>query len=73
MDEIDNKNKLVPIFITVDPERDDVENLKKYLSNFDPKIIGLTGTNEQINSIKKKLQNIFKKNNGYGRKQRTRS
>ena len=39
MDEIDNKNKLVPIFITVDPERDDVENLKKYLSNFDPKII----------------------------------
>ena len=25
MDEIDNKNKLVPIFITVDPERDDVD------------------------------------------------
>ena len=61
MDEIDNKNKLVPIFITVDPERDGVENLKKYLSNFDPKIIGLTGTNEQINSIKKNYKIFSKK------------
>lgn len=31
------------VFITVDPARDDVSLMKKYMSNFHPKIIGLTG------------------------------
>lgn len=31
-------------FITVDPERDDPASLKTYLSSFDPRITGLTGT-----------------------------
>lgn len=35
-------------FITVDPERDDPASLKAYLSSFDPRITGLTGTPEQI-------------------------
>ena len=56
IDEIDKNHLLVPIFITVDPERDTVLKLKKYLTNFNPKIIGLSGTNMQINDIKKKYK-----------------
>ena len=61
VDQIDKKDKLVPIFITVDPERDTVEKLNKYLTNFHPKIIGLTGTNEQIKSVKTKYKIFSKK------------
>ena len=35
-------------FITVDPERDDPASLKAYLSSFDPRITGLTGSPEQV-------------------------
>lgn len=35
-------------FVTVDPARDTPEHLKKYLSAFDERITGLTGTPEQI-------------------------
>ena len=61
IDQIDKKNQLVPIFITVDPERDTVAKLKKYLTNFDSKIIGLTGTKEQIKSVKTKYKIFSKK------------
>ncbi|MEH3119215.1 MAG: SCO family protein [Methylorubrum populi] len=35
-------------FVTVDPERDTPEMLKAYLSSFDPRITGLTGSPEQV-------------------------
>lgn len=40
--------KVVPIFITVDPERDKPELISKYLSEFSDKFIGLTGDEKQI-------------------------
>ena len=40
-----------PIFITVDPERDTPELLKNYLSFFDKRIIGLTGSQDQIEKV----------------------
>jgi protein SCO1/2 len=61
INEIDKKDQLVSIFITVDPERDTVAKLKKYLTNFDSKIIGLTGTKEQIKFVKTKYKIFSKK------------
>lgn len=40
--------KIQPIFITTDPERDTVEVVNEYVGMFDPRIVGLTGTQEQI-------------------------
>lgn len=37
-----------PIFITIDPDRDDVATLAAYMENFYPGIDGLTGTPTQI-------------------------
>jgi protein SCO1/2 len=40
-----------PLFISVDPERDTPELLKQYLTMFDPRIAGLTGTPEEIAAV----------------------
>ncbi|XP_053540339.1 protein SCO2 homolog, mitochondrial [Ictalurus punctatus] len=37
-----------PLFITVDPERDDVAAMAKYIRDFHPRLIGLTGTPEEV-------------------------
>ncbi len=39
---------LAPIFITVDPERDDPAQLKNYAQNFDKRVVMLTGSAEEI-------------------------
>lgn len=36
------------LLVTVDPERDTPEILRKYISSFDPRFLGLTGTPEQV-------------------------
>jgi len=41
-------DKIQPLFITVDPDRDDAEAMAGYISNFHPAFTGLTGTPEQI-------------------------
>lgn len=41
-------DRIAPIFISVDPERDKPEVLKAYLSAFGPRFVGLTGTEEEI-------------------------
>jgi protein SCO1 len=41
-------DRLAVVFVTVDPERDTPEQLRTYLSAFDPRIIGLTGSPEQV-------------------------
>lgn len=39
---------IVPIFITVDPERDTPEHLKMYVNYFHPRLVGLTGTPQSV-------------------------
>jgi protein SCO1/2 len=46
-----NAEKIVPIFITVDPERDTPAVLKNYGQNFDKRILMLTGSAEDIAAV----------------------
>lgn len=45
--------KLPVLFITVDPERDTAKLMADYVSSFDPRIIGLSGTPDQIAAVEK--------------------
>ena len=45
--------KVAPMFITVDPERDTPAALKAFVSRYHPRLIGLTGTPEQIAAVAK--------------------
>ncbi|KVI11449.1 Copper chaperone SCO1/SenC, partial [Cynara cardunculus var. scolymus] len=40
--------EIVPVFISVDPERDTVEQVREYVKEFHPKLIGLTGHPDEI-------------------------
>ena len=46
-------NNVQVIYVTVDPERDDVAQLKKSLANFDNTFIGGTGTADQLSLVRK--------------------
>jgi len=52
----DKADQVVPIFISVDPESDTPPVLKDFLSNFDKRFVGLTGTPEEI----KKVAELYK-------------
>ena len=43
--------KIVPMFITVDPARDTPAVLKEFVSNFHPRMVGLTGSVAQIDDV----------------------
>jgi protein SCO1/2 len=53
--------QIVPIFISVDPARDHPEDLKKYVSYFHPRMIGLTGTPDQIARVAKEYRVYYSK------------
>jgi protein SCO1/2 len=48
-------NAVQPIFITVDPERDRGPMLRQFTAAFDPRIVGLTGSPEQVAAAAKAL------------------
>lgn len=47
----DDAKKVVPIFITIDPARDTPDALARYLANFHPNIVGLTGSSAEIAAV----------------------
>ncbi len=44
----DEVRQLQPLFISIDPERDTPEVMASYVENFHPRLIGLTGSPEQV-------------------------
>lgn len=57
----DQQNKLVPIFITVDPERDTPEMMASYVPNFHDKMVGLTGSLAEVKAVVKAYRAYFAK------------
>jgi len=45
--------ELQVVYVTVDPERDDVERLRKYLAGFDASFVGGTGTEDQLEAVRR--------------------
>ena len=43
--------KIQPIFVTVDPERDTPEVVGEFAANFHPRLIGLTGSPDEIKAV----------------------
>ena len=52
---------VVPIFITLDPERDTQAAMAAYVKNFGPRFVGLTGSSEQIAAAAKAYRVAYSK------------
>lgn len=50
-----------PLFVTVDPERDTPVAMAEYVSAFHPRIIGLTGSTQQVKQAAKNFRVYFQK------------
>lgn len=57
----DQADDLYFMYVTVDPERDTPEQMKNYLSSFDPRIIGLSGSTEQVDEAVKNYRIYVRK------------
>lgn len=44
----EEREQVMTVFVTVDPDRDTPEAVRAYLDRFDPAFIGLTGTHEEL-------------------------
>jgi cytochrome oxidase Cu insertion factor (SCO1/SenC/PrrC family) len=62
--EQDEAEHVVPVFITVDPERDTVEQLASYAPSFHPRLVALTGTPTQVRDAAKAYRVYFAKAEG---------
>ena len=54
-------DQITPIFITVDPERDTPAQLAQYVPSFHPRLVGLTGSSEQVAAATKAYRVYAKK------------
>jgi len=62
LDELgDDANKVVPIFITLDPERDTPDSVTAYVENFGPNFVGLSGSPEAIAKAAKAYRVTYQK------------
>lgn len=55
---------VTPVFITVDPARDTPEVVRDFAANLHPKMIGLTGSDEQIKAASQAYKTYFRKQDG---------
>lgn len=63
IDILDSKKnlKILPIFVTIDPQRDTPEHLRAYLKEFNSRIVGLTGPAGAIRQMAQEYRVFFKK------------
>ena len=54
-------DRVTPIFISVDPERDTPQKLAEYVKSFNPRLVGLTGTPDEIAAVTKAYKVYFQK------------
>src|SRR3546814_15665391 len=57
----DKAQAVLPVFITVDPERDTVEALATYAEHFHPRLLALTGTLEEVADAAKAYRIYYQK------------
>ncbi len=59
----DDKSRITPVFVSVDPERDTPENLAQYVrsASFPDGLVGLSGTAEQIKNVASTYAVYYKK------------
>ncbi|KAI5057128.1 hypothetical protein GOP47_0027143 [Adiantum capillus-veneris] len=53
--------RVTPVFISVDPERDNVEQVREYVKEFHPRLIGLTGTLDNIRQVAREFRVYYMK------------
>lgn len=53
--------EIVPVFVSIDPERDTVKRVKEYVKEFHPKLLGLTGSVEACKAAAKKYRVYYHK------------
>ena len=53
--------EVTPVFISIDPERDTPEVVRDFTDNLHPRMIGLTGTPEQVKAASLAYKTYFKK------------
>jgi protein SCO1/2 len=54
-------SEVVPVFITLDPERDTPQVVGDYVKNFGPNFVGLTGAPEQVAAAAKVYKVVYSK------------
>ena len=54
-------DRITPLFISIDPERDTAELLKLYMTSFDPRIVALRGDATQTKAAAEAFSAIYKK------------
>lgn len=52
---------VTPVFISIDPERDTPEALADYAANLHPKLVALTGSDEQIRAASQAYKTFYKR------------
>lgn len=54
-------DRITPLFVSVDPERDTAELLKLYMTSFDPRIVALRGNAEQTKAAADAFSAYYRK------------
>ena len=59
-------NRIQPLLISIDPERDTVAAMAEYVASFDSRLVGLTGSVEEIRAVTKAYRIYYAKEKSEG-------